>query len=355
MSDLLKLSDFDFHLPEELIALRPAAPRRNARMLKYSAGKIEDGYFFQLANSLEKGDRLVINDTQVIPARLKGKRIRKDTVEGGMASVEVTLLRQKCTVEWSALIKPLKKVEIGDQIVFGDGFTAILLEKTEGQAKLSFDIEPSLFHKALETFGEMPLPPYITAKRLVDPKDSKDYQTIFAQNIGSVAAPTASLHFDETVLHYLSEKGVEVSFVTLHVGVGTFLPVKVNDVKKHKMHAEFGEVGDQTALDILQTRKNGGRIIPVGTTALRLIETAALRKGYIEPWRGETDIFIYPGFEFKVTDALITNFHLPRSTLLMLVAAFIGLEEAKKLYKHAVASRYRFFSYGDASFLAPNR
>ena len=353
MSDYLKLSDFDFQLPEELIALRPANPRSKARLLTYSPGKIEDSNFFKLANNLEKGDRLIINDTKVIPARLKGQRIRRDAVEGGIASVEVTLIEHFQASQWKTLIKPLRKVNVNDEVVFGDGLTAIVVEKTDGQAKLSFDIAPSKFYDALNLVGEMPLPPYINSKRRVDIRDTNDYQTVFAKNIGSVAAPTASLHFDQSVLNNVKEKGVDISFVTLHVGMGTFLPVKLEDIKMHKMHSEFGEVDNQVALDIMETRKNGGRIIPVGTTALRLLETAAIRTGFIEPWYGETDIFIYPGFEFKVADALITNFHLPKSTLLMLVAAFIGLEEAKQLYKYAVDGRYRFFSYGDASFLAP--
>ena len=351
----LKLREFNFELPEKLIALRPIFPRSNARLLQYQSGEIKDKKFFQLADCFKKGDRLVINDTKVIPARLKGKRIRTGKIIGASAYVEVTLLKQDCQCVWSALIKPLKKVAIGDEIRFADGFSAKITEKSEGQAKLFFDLDPPIFNSALNALGELPLPPYIKAKRAVDAKDSDDYQTIFAKNTGAVAAPTASLHFDQNTLDALAEKGVEISFVTLHVGAGTFIPVKEEDITEHRMHAETGSIGDKAAADILQTQKNGGRIIPVGTTALRVIETAALRTGMVEPWSGETRIFIYPGFEFKVSDALITNFHLPKSTLLMLVSAFVGLNEAKVIYKHAIENNYRFFSYGDASLLFPNK
>jgi len=251
------------------------------------------------------------------------------------------------------LIKPLRKVEVDEVITFNDHFHATLCDKRDGQAILRFNLNGDEFDAALEQAGAMPLPPYIASKRAADDQDKDDYQTVFAKHRGSVAAPTASLHFDEGLLEALIAKGVNITYVTLHVGAGTFLPVKVDDVTTHKMHKERGEVTQEAAAEILATKSAGGRVIPVGTTALRLVETAARETGQIAPWSGATDIFIYPGFEFHVADALMTNFHLPKSTLIMLVSAFIGAERAKKLYTHAVCQRYRFFSYGDASFLIP--
>ena len=347
----MKLSDFDFELPEDLIALRPAVPRSSARLLRYQRGQIYDSYVNALADALRAGDRLVVNNTKVIPARLRGKRIRHGTFEGGRACIEVTLIKQEDQTNWMALIKPLKKVAIGEFITFGHGLSAKLLDKSEGQARLRFNKAGGDFYSALNKKGRMPLPNYIATKRPADDKDTSDYQTIFAKSEGSVAAPTASLHFDTPVLEILAAKGVEMSFVTLHVGAGTFLPVKVDNVKTHKMHTEFGVVDREVVEEVVITQKNGGRIIPVGTTTLRLIETAAAKNGQLQAWRGETDIFIYPGFEFKVSDALMTNFHLPKSTLLMLVSALIGYEECRKVYAHAIKNKYRFFSYGDASLL----
>ena len=251
------------------------------------------------------------------------------------------------------LIKPLRKVQVGEVITFSDQFHAELREKCDGQAILRFNLTGDAFDGALETAGAMPLPPYIACKRAADEQDKEDYQTVFAKHRGSVAAPTASLHFDEGLLDALIAKGVDITYVTLHVGAGTFLPVKVDDVTTHKMHKERGEVTPEAAAEILATKSAGGRVIPVGTTALRLVETTARDTGQIAPWKGATDIFIYPGFEFHVADALMTNFHLPKSTLIMLVSAFIGAERTKKLYMHAVSQRYRFFSYGDASLLIP--
>ena len=353
MSDSLKLSDFDFELPEGLIALRPAVPRSSARLLTYREGQISDGFVHALADAFKAGDRLVINNTKVIPARLYGERIRHGTSEGGRAGVEVTLIKQENQSDWIALIKPLKKVAIREIIAFGHGLTAELLDKSEGQARLRFNSAKGDLSSALNKEGQMPLPAYILTKRPADDTDTSDYQTIFAKSEGSVAAPTASLHFDPRVLEALATKGVEMSFVTLHVGAGTFLPVKVDDVKTHKMHSEFGVVDPEVAEEVRVTQKNDGRIIPIGTTALRLIETAAAKSGQLRAWRGDTNIFIYPGFEFKVTDALMTNFHLPKSTLLMLVSALIGFEECREVYAHAIKNKYRFFSYGDASLLFP--
>ena len=246
----------------------------------------------------------------------------------------------------------MKKINAGEVIQFSDDFTAVLVSKEEGQAVLRFDADGEAFEKALQASGAMPLPPYIAAKRAADEQDKTDYQTVFARHSGAVAAPTASLHFDEALLQELRDLGVEFSHVTLHVGAGTFLPVKVEDVTTHKMHAEWGRVSKEAAAEIAETKAKGGRVIPVGTTALRLIESAA-RTGDIQPWEGETDIFIYPGFTFQVTDALMTNFHLPKSTLMMLVSALMGQQRVRDIYQHAIENDYRFFSYGDSSLLMP--
>lgn len=348
----MKLSDFDFDLPDDLIATRPANPRSSARLLVAEGGGLHDGRVTDLVDWLKPGDRLVLNDTRVIPARLSGQR-RRDTAQGPVsARIEATLLEPRADGSWAALLKPLKKIRPGEEIVFSDALSATLEEVVEGQGHLRFNLAGTDFDAALAEAGAMPLPPYIAAKRAADEQDKTDYQTVWAKNSGAVAAPTASLHFDEPLLAALAARGVEISYVTLHVGAGTFLPVKVEDVTTHRMHAEWGRVGAQAAAEIAATKAAGSRVIPVGTTALRLIESAA-RGGQIEPWEGDTDIFIYPGFAFQVADALMTNFHLPKSTLLMLVSALMGREEIRRIYAHAVAAGYRFFSYGDASLLIP--
>jgi S-adenosylmethionine:tRNA ribosyltransferase-isomerase len=350
----MKLSDFDFDLPEDLIATRPMTPRSAAKLLFAQGDAFHDKTVGDLLDLFQAGDRLVLNNTRVIPARLNGVRKRHGVQGGsGEAKIEVTLLNPDTEGCWSALIKPLRKVQVGEVITFSDQFHAELCEKRDGQAILRFNLTGDAFDAALEQAGAMPLPPYIASKRAADEQDKEDYQTVFAKHRGSVAAPTASLHFDEGLLDALIAKGVDITYVTLHVGAGTFLPVKVDDVTTHKMHKERGEVTPEAAAEILATKSAGGRVIPVGTTALRLVETAARDTGQIAPWKGATDIFIYPGFEFYVADALMTNFHLPKSTLIMLVSAFIGAERTKKLYTHAVSRRYRFFSYGDASLLIP--
>lgn len=350
----MKLSDFDFELPEDLIATRPMNPRSAAKLLFAEGDAFHDKTVGDLLDLFQVGDRLVLNNTRVIPARLNGVRKRHGVQGGsGEAKIEVTLLDPDAEGCWSALIKPLRKVELGEVITFNDQFHAELCEKRDGQAILRFNLTGDAFDAALEEAGAMPLPPYIASKRAADEQDKEDYQTVFAKHHGSVAAPTASLHFDEGLLDALIAKGVDITYVTLHVGAGTFLPVKVDDVTTHKMHKERGEVTPEAAAEILATKSASGRVIPVGTTALRLVETAARDTGQIAPWKGATDIFIYPGFEFHVADALMTNFHLPKSTLIMLVSAFIGAERTKKLYNHAVTHRYRFFSYGDASLLIP--
>ncbi|SHL52259.1 S-adenosylmethionine:tRNA ribosyltransferase-isomerase [Roseovarius marisflavi] len=349
----MKLSDFDFELPEALIATRPARPRTSARLLVANGDAITDTRVSALGDWLRAGDRLVLNDTKVIPARLGGLRHRAGAQGPSAARIEVTLLEPGADGSWSALIKPLKKISEGEVIVFSPDLSATLEAKEDGQGRLRFNLAGEDFDAALAEAGAMPLPPYIAARRPADAQDKTDYQTVWARHAGAVAAPTASLHFDDALLAELAGMGVTFSHVTLHVGAGTFLPVKVEDVTTHKMHAEWGEVSAEAAADIAATRAAGGRVIPVGTTALRLIETAARATGEIAPWQGETDIFIYPGFEFRVTDALMTNFHLPKSTLMMLVSALVGQDRLREIYRHAVTENYRFFSYGDASLLIP--
>ncbi len=348
----MKLSDFDFDLPDGLIATRPVKPRSAARLLVAEGCHITDARVHDLGRWLRPGDRLVLNDTKVIPARLTGTRRRSGPEGDSTARIEATLLDPGADGNWTALIKPLKKVREGEEIRFNADLSAILVAKADGRALLHFNLTGDDFDAALAQAGAMPLPPYIAAKRPADAQDKTDYQTVFARNPGAVAAPTASLHFDEALLQGLTGQGISFTHVTLHVGAGTFLPVKVEDVTTHKMHAEWGEVSAQAAAEIAATKAARGRVIPVGTTALRLIESAA-RDGQITPWQGETDIFIYPGFDFNVADALMTNFHLPRSTLMMLVSALMGQDRIRQIYAHAVAQEYRFFSYGDASLLIP--
>ena len=351
----MKLDDFDFHLPERLIATRPAKPRTAARLLLAQGAQVTDLTVADLPGLLGPGDRLVLNTTKVIPARLSGLRER-DTGQGLVtARIEVTLLEPAPGGAWKALAKPLRKLRPGEEIRFSPALTARVIEIAEAQAQLVFNCTGPDFDAALAQAGAMPLPPYIAALRAPDEQDKTDYQTVFARHAGAVAAPTASLHFTPELLETLRDKGVQFTEVTLHVGAGTFLPVKVEDVTTHKMHAEWGEVSAEAAAEINATKAAGGRIIPVGTTALRLIESAATAPGVIAPFCGTTEIFIYPGYRFKLADALMTNFHLPKSTLLMLVSALMGHDTVKKIYDHAIAQGYRFFSYGDASLLIPER
>ena len=343
----MNLSDFDFDLPEALIATRPARPRTAARLLLAEGDLIRDLHVSDLIDIFRPGDRLVLNNTRVIPARLFGTRQRGEAV----ARVEITLLEPQAQ-GWRALAKPLRKVNIGEVIRFSDQLSATVAAKSETDLRLEFNLSGDDFDAALNAAGAMPLPPYIAAKRAADAQDNTDYQTVFARHAGAVAAPTASLHFDAALLAALAAKGVRFTEVTLHVGAGTFLPVKVEDVTTHKMHAEWGQVSPQAAAEINATKAAGGRVIPVGTTALRLIESAAAH-GRMQPWEGTTDIFIYPGYQFRVTDALMTNFHLPKSTLLMLASALMGKARMDRIYAHAIDHQYRFFSYGDASLLIP--
>ncbi|WCR09383.1 tRNA preQ1(34) S-adenosylmethionine ribosyltransferase-isomerase QueA [Paracoccus stylophorae] len=346
----MKLSDFDFDLPEHLIATRPARPRSSARLLVADAGTIADRRVSDLPQILRPGDLLVLNDTRVIPARLTGTRTRATPQGDAAARIEVTLL-EPAADGWQALARPLRKLRVGEVIRFGDALSAEVAEIGTTGLRLRFDAMGEAFDAALNRVGAMPLPPYIASLRAPDAQDRDDYQTVWARHRGAVAAPTASLHFDAPLLDALAARGVEFVHVTLHVGAGTFLPVKVDDVTSHRMHAEWGEVTDDAAARINAARAAGRRIIPVGTTALRLIESAAAADGTMRAFQGTTDIFIYPGHHFRVTDGLMTNFHLPKSTLLMLVSALMGRERIKEIYAHAVAGQYRFFSYGDASLL----
>ncbi|MCB1391129.1 MAG: tRNA preQ1(34) S-adenosylmethionine ribosyltransferase-isomerase QueA [Rhodobacteraceae bacterium] len=348
----MKLSDFDFDLPEELIATRPVRPRTAARLLHAEGPATADRRVSDLPAILRPGDRLILNNTRVIPARLFGERLRATRDGSGRARVEATLLAPEPGGGWRVLARPLRKLAPGDRVDFGGGLTATVTGRDDSEAVLAFDLSGADFDAALERAGRMPLPPYIESRRPADAQDAEDYQTVFARERGAVAAPTASLHFDAPLLAALGARGVALTEVTLHVGAGTFLPVKVEDVTSHRMHAEWGEVTPVAAAEINATRAAGGRVIAVGTTALRLVESAA-RSGRVEPWRGETDIFIYPGFAFHAVDGLMTNFHLPKSTLLMLVSALMGADRIRALYAHAIAERYRFFSYGDASLLIP--
>ncbi|MFN3953078.1 MAG: tRNA preQ1(34) S-adenosylmethionine ribosyltransferase-isomerase QueA [Pararhodobacter sp.] len=348
----MQLNDFDFDLPEALIATRPVRPRPAARLLHAEDGGIIDRHVHDLPTILRPGDRLVLNNTRVIPARLDGERRRETRDGSGLARVEVTLISPTAQGNWRVLARPLRKLAEGDWLAFGDALSAAVVRRDGEGAELAFDQRGADFDAALARVGQMPLPPYIAARRAADARDAEDYQTVFARHAGAVAAPTASLHFDADLLAELRARGVAFSEVTLHVGAGTFLPVKVEDVTRHRMHAEWGEVSDEAAAEINATRAAGGRVIAVGTTALRLIESAA-GDGGVQPWRGETDIFIYPGYRFCIADGLMTNFHLPKSTLMMLVSALMGIDEIRRIYAHAVAQRYRFFSYGDASLLIP--
>lgn len=348
----MKLSEFDFDLPEDLIAVRPAKPRSSAKLLVAEGAATRDMVVTDLVNVLRAGDHLVLNDTKVIPARLFGERHRDSRDGAGTAKIEVTLLEPQADGSWAALVKPLRKVRDGEVVVFSSSLSAVIERRGDGMAHLRFNLTGDDFDAALNAAGAMPLPPYIAAKRPADAQDKQDYQTVWAEKTGAVAAPTASLHFEQWLLDNLAAMGVKFSHVTLHVGAGTFLPVKVDDVSEHKMHSEWGQVSAQAAADIMATKAAGGRVIPVGTTACRLIETAG-RDGTLRAWEGDTDIFITPGFEFQIADGLMTNFHLPKSTLMMLVSALMGTQRIREIYAHAIENEYRFFSYGDSSILLP--
>lgn len=347
----MRVDDFDFELPEEHIALRPAVPRDSAKLLVVQGRERIDANVSDLAKFLKNGDCLVFNDTKVIPAQLNGMRLR-DGAPG--ADIGFTLHMRAAPDCWMAFAKGAKKLRVGDKVLFGEELSAVVAEKGEGgEVELRFDRSGPALDTAIMSVGHVPLPPYISAKRGDDAKDLKDYQTIYARQDGAVAAPTAGLHFTDDLFAKLNTAGIGQAFVTLHVGAGTFLPVKVEDTKDHKMHAEVGLVGETVARHLNGVKANGGRIIAVGTTSLRLLESAASDDGTLHPWSGPTDIFITPGYRFKFVDVLMTNFHLPRSTLMMLVSAFAGTETMRAAYDHAKQHNYRFYSYGDSSLLFP--
>jgi S-adenosylmethionine:tRNA ribosyltransferase-isomerase len=341
----MRLDDFDFALPRELVADHPCEPREAARLLLIPASAgFQDRRIADLSELLRPGDLLIFNDTKVIPARLEGRR--------GEATIEITLHRDLGGGAWRAFAKGARRLRIGDNIVFANDLAAFVAEKhPEGDVTLQFDLEAAAFREALARHGVMPLPPYIKRPRGGDARDHADYQTIFARVEGAVAAPTAGLHFTPTLLYALAERGIGWAMLTLHVGPGTFLPVKTADPREHKMHAEWGVLSAEAAERIAAAQRAGGRIVAAGTTSLRLMESAAAENGEIRPFAGETRLFILPGYRFRAIDLLLTNFHLPRSTLLMLVAAFAGLDRVKSAYAHAIASGYRFFSYGDACLI----
>lgn len=348
----MRVDLFDFELPVDRIALRPASPRDSARMLVVPANKgFEDRRVQDLPNYLRPGDALVVNDSRVIHARLSGRRLRGELT----ANVEATLIERLDASRWRALMRPAKKLAVGDHICFaghaGELNAYIEAKGDEGEITLGFELQGPALDSAIEEAGVMPLPPYIAGRRSADAQDETDYQTIFAREAGAVAAPTAGLHFTSQLLADVEARGVSLHRVTLHVGAGTFLPVKAEDTDQHKMHEEFARVDAQTAQALNAVRAKGGRIVAVGTTALRVLESAADEGGRIAPYAARTGIFITPGYRFRAVDMLLTNFHLPRSTLFMLVAAFAGLERMKAAYAHAIESGYRFYSYGDACLL----
>ena len=351
----MRLSDFDFDLPDDRIALRPASPRDSARLLvARPGGALEDRGVGDLPDLLAPGDVLVFNDTRVIPARLSGVRER----DGSTVRVEATLHKRLGPSRWTAFMRPGKRLHPGDRVRFGEGGEVCLLGALDatvaakhdgGEVELVFDLQGPALDEAIRTLGIMPLPPYIAAKRPEDDRDRADYQTVYAREDGSVAAPTAGLHFTPGLLARLEARGIGSAYLTLHVGAGTFLPVKTEVIEDHRMHAETGVVTEQTAAALNAAKARGGRIVAVGTTSLRLLESATGEDGVIRPFAGDTDIFIRPGYRFRAVDALMSNFHLPQSTLLMLVAALAGLETMRGAYAHAVAGGYRFYSYGDSS------
>ncbi|MBL8590276.1 MAG: tRNA preQ1(34) S-adenosylmethionine ribosyltransferase-isomerase QueA [Methylobacteriaceae bacterium] len=355
----MRVDLFDFDLPEDRIALRPASPRESARMLVVRAhGAFEDRLVRDLPSLLRPGDALVVNDTRVIPARLNGVRIRGEAA----ARIEITLHKREGEERWRAFARPAKKLAVGERIRFGEAsestacllasLDAEVLEKGEGgEVLLGFAFAGAALDEAIARLGHMPLPPYIAHRRAGDAADERDYQTMFADEAGAVAAPTAGLHFTPDLISRIEAAGARLHRVTLHVGAGTFLPVKVDDTAQHRMHAEWGRLDAATAEALNAARDGGGRIVAVGTTALRLLESAADETGRLRPFAGDTAIFITPGYGFRAVNALVTNFHLPRSTLFMLVGAFSGLERMRAAYAHAIARGYRFYSYGDACWL----
>lgn len=352
----MKVDLFDFELPEDRIALHPVSPRDSAKMLVVGPDSgLADRVVTDLTSILRAGDVLVVNDTRVIPADLKGVRHRGEYT----ANVSFNLHKRVDGNTWRAFARPAKRLKEGDRVIFGatgqvcllDDLAATVKAVRDGEVTLAFDFSDAVLDEAIKARGAMPLPPYIGAKRAIEDRDATDYQTVYATHDGAVAAPTAGLHFTQELLDRLEKSGVTLEHVTLHVGAGTFLPMKADDTKDHAMHAEWGVVSPETVARIQTAKAQGGRIVAVGTTSLRLLESAARATKTLAPFSGDTDIFITPGFDFRVVDILMTNFHLPRSTLFMLVSAFSGLETMHKAYKHAIENAYRFYSYGDSSLL----
>lgn len=343
----------EFDLPEDKIALRPVEPRDASKLLVRDERGIVDATFRELAHFLRAGDHLVLNNTKVIPSRLRGIRRRDHSGGEALAKIELTL-SEKTASGWKAFARPAKRLRIGDVITLENASRIRVTEKIGAEVRITEVDDGALGYASLHQLGEMPLPPYIAKKRPVDLRDLRDYQSIFAKEEGAVAAPTASLHFTEAVFDHLREKGVTWSFVTLHVGAGTFAPLKVEDLESHKLHSEWFELTEDTADRIHKIWASGGRVIPVGTTALRVLESAAQSPRRLKAQARDTDLFIKPGYQFRAADGLITNFHLPQSSLILLVAALIGEKETKALYWHALEKAYRFFSYGDASLLWPD-
>lgn len=343
----MRVDLFDFDLPPELIALRPARPRDSARLLRVEGNAISDHGISDLPTLLRAGDVLVFNDTRVIPAQLEGRR--------GEASIGATLHKREDLRSWWAFVRNARRLKVGDLVIFGGSVEAEVAAKGDEGAVLFHFAGNEPVEVLLHRAGTMPLPPYIASKRPIDEQDADDYQTMFARKDGAVAAPTASLHFTDRLISSLDAAGIRRETLTLHVGAGTFLPVKAEDTADHRMHAEWGSIDAATANRFNDLRAAGGRLIAVGTTSLRLLESAAGADGRIRPFEGDTDIFITPGYRFRAADGLMTNFHLPRSTLFMLVSALMGLDTMKRAYAHAIAERYRFYSYGDGSLLLPSR
>jgi S-adenosylmethionine:tRNA ribosyltransferase-isomerase len=354
---------FDFALPEDRIALRPATPRDSARLLAVRPGatpELEDRIMRDLPALLQRGDAVVVNDTKVFPANLHGRRLGRGEHE---PAISATLIKRLDGSRFRALVKPAKRLAVGDVVRFGGEGRVCFLEQLDatvehkgqgeegGEVTLAFSFAEAVLDQALAERGDMPLPPYIASRRHVDEQDRADYQTMFAREEGSVAAPTAGLHFTDAVTAGLRDAGIDLHRVTLHVGPGTFLPVKAADTSGHKMHPEWGSVSAETAAALNATRRAGGRIVAVGSTSLRLLESAAGEDGMLVPFSGETALFITPGYRFRAVDAMLTNFHLPRSTLFMLVSAFCGLDVMRRAYAHAIDGGYRFYSYGDACLL----
>lgn len=345
----MNITEFDFDLPEELIALRPVHPRSSSKLLFSEKGKIKDLHVSDLPQILKSGDRLIFNDTKVMPALLQGTRYRSGASE---IRISVNLDKPITNRKWLALVRPARRIKKGDIADFGSSLNAVFGDRHGEFVEIEFQCSDGRLEELLETAGQVPLPPYITSRRDADDDDKSDYQTVFARTSGAVAAPTASLHFDNDLVQQLTERGVKMTYVTLHVGAGTFLPIRGNKIDDHKLHAERGEISEQASDEINESILMGQRVIAVGTTSLRLIESSTF-SGRVRPWKGETDLFIKPGYKFSAISGLMTNFHLPKTTLLVLVASLIGKQRLFEVYRHAIAHQYRFFSYGDSSLLIP--